>query len=373
MIDWVTCRIPVRLPQPIAGGWTVKINRDGVEQARTPHRLPVEGSFSSSLTIRAPSTTELEISGNPLKWLQGHNLYGTDDLLGLIWATLERLQPHLGGSLAEVGLEGPRALHSGILTQVHCTEMLELESLGDVLFWIRSAYATGYAKRRGRGVMREGTLVFGHSQGKSMTRWQIVIYAKGSEIEDHPLPDLMAKDHEVRDWVRRCLRVEVRLGRLELKDRGLRSLGGWSNTGNNVIPILSGKAPVLAELSSRLAGRVLDLWNEKVGSLSFNDEAMCDTVDLKKLPRHLRGTYAQWKLGADLRDTMSKPTFHRHRTAIQRLTGVDVAVPPAPSSTAQVLPIKRALQAQPVGRPPWADRIDAQLCAAGAVILTNRR
>ena len=26
MIDWLTCRIPVNLPAPIAGGWTVKLN-----------------------------------------------------------------------------------------------------------------------------------------------------------------------------------------------------------------------------------------------------------------------------------------------------------------------------------------------------------
>lgn len=371
MIDWVTCRVPVNLPAPIAGGWTVKIDQYGVERVRTPHRLPVEGSFSSSLTIRAPSTSELEISGNPTKWLQGHNLYGSDDLAGLLWAALQRLEPVLGVGLGEIGLDSPKALQATILTQIHCTEMLQLDTLGDVLSWIRAAYATGYARRRGRGVMREGTLVFGHAQGKSMTRWQIVIYAKGQEIEDHPLPELMATDPEVREWVARCLRVEVRIGRTELKERGLRTLGGWSSGLASGIESLPGTAPDLRGASPRIAGTAPDLWSEKVGTLSFNDEAVCDTVDLMKLPRHVRGTYAQWKLGADLRDTMTKPTFHRHRTAIQRLTGVDVAVPPASSAIARVIPIKRTLEARPAGRPPWADRIDAKLRDAGAIVLTD--
>lgn len=345
MIDWVTCRLPCLLPAPIAGGWTVKLNQDGSERSRTPHRLSIEGSHSSSLTIRAPSRTELEISGNVAKWLQGHNLYGSDDLQALLWATLQRLEPHLGGDLASIGFASPAALSDGILTRVDCTEMLQLQSPADVLSWIRSAYATGSASRRGRGVMREGTLIFGDAQGKSFTRWQIVIYAKGQEIEAHPLPAPMKDDAEVTQWTKRCLRVEVRFGRLELQKLDLRNVGQWTSAAAGV------------------------LWSDKLGTLAFNDVAKSDSVELVNLPSKLRGTFAQWKLGADLRQTMTKATFYKHRADILRLTGVDVAVPPAAKTTATVVPIKRTLEARPVSRPAWADRIDAQLREAGAVII----
>lgn len=345
MIDWLTCRIPVQLPAPIANGATVKFDRDGSERSRTPHRLPVEGSFSSSLTIRAPSTTELEISGNLTKWLQGHNLYGTDDVVGLLWACLQRLEPHLGGDLAAIGLRSPLALNEAIVTRIDCTAMLTLDTPGDVLSWIRSAYATGSAIRRGRGIMREGTLVYGDAAGKNFARWQIVIYSKGQEITAHPLPSFMMEDSEVLDWTNRCLRVEVRLGRLELEKKGLRTLRGWSNGTSGM------------------------MWSEKVGSLTFNDAVQSDSVDLEQLPSHLRGTYAQWKLGADLRKLLTKAKFYRHRALIMGLTGVDVAVPPAPVATATVVPIKRALEARPAGRPQWAGRVDAQLRQAGAVVL----
>lgn len=345
VIDWLTCRIPVRLPAPIAGGWTVKLAQDGTERLRTPHRLSVEGSFSSSITIRAPSTTELEISGNPLKWLQGHNLYGTDDPKALLWAALQRLEPVLGGDLASIGLRSPAALDSTIVTRVDCTQMLQLATPGDVLSWIRSAYATGSARRRGRGIMREGTLVYGDAAGRNFARWQIVIYGKGQETESHPLPDLMMNDDDVRSWTNRCLRIEVRLGRLEIEKLGLRTLCNWN-----------------AATSSTM-------WNAKVSSLSFNDEAKSGAVDLVSLPEHLRGTYAQWKLGADLRQTMTKAKFYRHRALIRGLTDVDIAVPPASAATATVVPIKRTLEARPVDRPYWADRIDAELLKTGAVIV----
>lgn len=344
MIDWATLRIPVTLPQPIAGGWTVTLDRDGSERRRTPHRVSVEGSFSSSLTVRAPSTTELEISGNLVKWLQGHNLYGTDDLPALVWATLQRLEPFLGGNLAAIGLDGPGSLSGAIVTRVDVTAMMLLDTPGDVLSWIRSAYATGCASHRGRGVMRAETLVYGDAAGKSFTRWQIVIYPKGQEIGAHPLPAPMMCDNAVLSWANRCLRVEVRLGRLELGKRQLRNVGNWNSR--------------TAEM----------MWSEKVATLSFNDTVASDTVELEALPDHLRGTYAQWKLDHDLRKTMSKAKFYRHRAAILGLTDVDISVPPAPSSTASVVPIKRTLEARPSGRPPWADRIDEQLRQAGAFV-----
>lgn len=345
MIDWITCRIPVRLPAPIAGGWTVKLNSDGTERSRTPHRLPVEGSFSSGLTIRAPSTSELEVSGNVTKWLQGHNLYGSDDARGLLWAALQRLEPHLGAPLSDVGLCGPGCLEDAILTRIDCTAMMQLDTPGDVLAWIRAAHATSSASHRGRpDLKRESTLIYGSAEGKNFTRWQILIYSKGREITAHPLPDFMMCDEQVVEWVNRCLRVEVKLGRLELEKKGLRALGAW----NTATPS--------------------EMWSEKVGTITFNDAVQTDTEDLERLPSHLRGTYAQWKLGADLRKLLTTAKFYRHRSLILGLTGVDVAVPPAPSSLASVVPIKRALEARPVSRPPFADRIDARLRESGAFV-----
>lgn len=346
MIDWLTCRIPVRLPAPIAGGHTLKLDRAGKVVLATPHRLMVEGSFSASLSVRAPSVSELEISGNVAKWLAGHNLYGSDCPLSLLWAVLRRLEGKpdvLPWSLASIGLEGPQDLAGTVLTRVDCTGMLTLPSPGDVLAFIRSAHATGSLAHRGRGVMKEGTLVFGDAKGKSFTRNQIVMYSKGVEVAAHPLPALMMGDSEVLNWVNNCLRVEVRLGRLELKERGLRLLGSWSE------------------------GVALHVWEMAMEKLSISEAD--STFDLKTLPRNLRGTYGIWEAGHDCRQIISNGTFYRHRKAIRDLTGIDIAVPPAPRTVSNVVPIKRVLEARWAGRPAWADRIDQQLREGGAIVL----
>lgn len=345
MIDWLTCKIAVDLPAPIADGWTLKINADGTEKFRCPHRLSVAGSFESSLTIRAVVREELELSGNLAKFLQGHNLYGTDDPVELLWAAMQRLETHLGAKLSEIGLTSPSELaRRTTVTRIDCTDMLQFDTFGDVQAFLRSAEATGRIPRRGRGVMKGSTVVFGHGAGKENTRWQIVLYSKGQEITAHPLPSFMMEDRDILDWVNRCARVEVRLFRNELRESGLRSLARWD---------------------SRTAAM---MWRQKVEQLSFNEVIIDECADLAKLPDHLRGTYAQWKLGHDLRGSMTKAKFYRHRRLIESITGVDIAISPAPSALPSVVPIKRVLAAGIVSRPTWSNRVDQQLHDAGCVV-----
>lgn len=343
MIDWITCRIPCDLPRPVHGGQTVVLDQAGQIERVTPHRLKIEGSFATSLAVRAPSTSELEISGNLLKWMQGHNLYGTDDAAALLWEALQRIEPHLGATLDEIGLGTPDALSGAILTRVDCTFMLQLPTPLDVLSWIRSAHATGHATHRGRGVMKGGTLYFGHG-GKSLQHWQIAIYSKGQELTDHPIPDFMMQDAEVLNWVNRCLRVEVRLFRKTLEKRGLRALTGWS-------PDSSGK-----------------VWQDMVARIDFNEGAAVSDL-VEKLPHKLRPVYEAWTRGADVRKLCTRASFYRYRRELADLIHVDIAVPKPAEPTAEIVPIKRVLAAVPVCRPTWADRVDQQLRLGGATIL----
>lgn len=346
MIDWLSVRIPVRLPCPIEGGRTVKLDREGNVVLTTPHRLMVEGSFSSTLSVRAPSIGELEISGNLAKWLAGHNLWGSDCPVSLLWTALRRLEGMPGvlpGSLASIGLDGPESLGGTIITRIDCTGMLLLPSLGHVKAFIRSAELAGTMSNRGRGVMQEGTLVYGHAKGKAFTRSQIVMYAKGPETMKHRLPALMMEDLEVRSWVDRCLRVEVRLGRLELQERGLRLLSNWRE------------------------GIALLVWEREMAKLTFSE---ADTVvDVTTLPKMYRGTYMAWETGRDCRQLLSTATFYRHRNAIRDLTGIDISVPPAPKAASNVVSLTEVLAARWVERPSWADRVETGLREGGAIVL----
>lgn len=348
MIDYLTCRIvlPRPLPRTIDDGCTIRRAQDGTVRQVTAHRLGVVGSFEAVLQLRSVSLTELEVQGNPAKFLQGHNLYGSTDLPQLLWDALSVALPASPAACtpAHVGIASP-ALLDGVVTRVDLTHMFELGSEADVTAWLRTAELVAHIARRGKGVMHGNTLVMGSASGKSFTTWQIVLYAKGSEVRARPLPAPMMQHPSVLTWVARNLRVEVRFGRLELAKLGLRSLAMW------------------AGLVERDYG---DLWRAKVDQLEFN---LGDReFDVDTLPRQLRTTYVAWTTGADVRNLLSRATFYRYRAQLLKLAGVDISVPPPIQPTAEIVPLRRVIEVKPCGRPEWADEVDALLRASGRMV-----
>lgn len=349
MIDYLTCRVmlPRPLPRTIDDGCTIRRAQDGSVRQVTAHRLGIVGSFEASLQLRSVSLTELEVQGNPAKFLQGHNLYGPSDLLQLLWDALSVALPASPASctLADVGVHSPAFLE-GVVTRVDLTHMFTLASEADVTAWLRTAELTAHIGRRGKGVMEGNTLVMGHAGGKSFTRWQIVLYGKGSEVRRRPLPAPMREHTGVMEWVARNLRVEVRFGRLELEKLGFRKLSMWSAQG---------------------ADGCDEMWRSKVEQLEFNLQDR--EFDCETLPRQLRTTYVAWTTGADLRNLLSKTTFYRNRSQLLKLAGVDISVPPPIQPTAEIIPLRRFIEVKPCGRPDWADEVDAILRASPGHVL----
>ena len=86
MIDWLTIRVVSAYE--VRAGLVQSIGPDGELEWQSPKRLSVEGSHSASITLRStPLFPPLEISGNPAKFLQGHNLW-PDSLPELEQATI---------------------------------------------------------------------------------------------------------------------------------------------------------------------------------------------------------------------------------------------------------------------------------------------
>lgn len=349
MIDWVTARFQLcrPLPAPIDGGKFVRLNEYGNVELVTSRRRRVAGSHEAAIQLRAPGVFEFEISGNLAKFLQGHNLWGTDDPISLVWAALKRLEAFglFGCSLADIGLSTPSLVaHTAELSRVDCTVMLLADSLGDVRSSLRSLRVGGRLRDRGESGLPhawdkgEG-VTFGARPGASARHRSITFYSKGLDVKVHPLPELMSEDEELTSWVDRCLRCEVRLGSNYLRKSGLRALSAWSE---------------------KVA---LQQWDLMMARMDMNGSDQ-EPAALADLPAHLQVTYAAWVSGADLRSILTKPTYYRQRQAILEATGVDIAIPRPKEPTAQVVPIKRIIELRPAGRPAFADRIDAVLAAA---------
>lgn len=276
--------------------------------------------------------THLEISGNPAKWFQGHNLFGSNDLHALALALLHDLvQRHPYMTPLPSDFE---AWSTGDcrLTRTDLTESLMLGCLAECLAWLRSAEQTAHLAHRGRGQLVKGsTLYF----GKNSRRWALKIYAKGQEIraKGHQQKSLLDLPH-AQAWADRVLRAELTLRSMELKRLGLSRLSDWT--------LRDGVESVTAQLLF-----------DKLGTLTMTTKSSLSQEILDTLKPSLRCVVAAWEAGTDLRSTLPARTFYRHRKELLP-HGIDIATR-LPKELSNIVPLHRVLEAKHVGVPDWAD------------------
>jgi II/X family phage/plasmid replication protein len=137
MIDWISCRLPCENAGEINGGQVISITADGEIEWESQKRLSVPGCHESSIAVRSYGAGVIEFDGNPAKWLQGHNCFGTDDLIGLVYESMVRIVQLLklnpSPSDIQTWLSGDYDL-----TRVDCTAMWELPTRADVRAVIRA-------------------------------------------------------------------------------------------------------------------------------------------------------------------------------------------------------------------------------------------
>lgn len=348
MIDWVSMLLPLTHSKPICDGSFLSLRGDGSIEYEGIKRRSVEGSFSTSIQVRTDLSRSVsvggdvhhrafgyvEVSGNPVKIFQGHNLWGTNDLPGLVAELAEWLASVLG----VVPSERDRQLWAeGAIdvTRVDVTESFHLRSRAEVLAWLRAAEQTAHLAHRGRGQLVKGsTLYFGqHSR-----RWALKLYSKGQEIEavDHGQGAILELPH-AREWADRTLRAELVLRSLELKRLGLSQVVAWNFDDH----VQEGCGAVTSKL-------LLD----RLGSLTMSTTSKLDDAVFESLTNAQRTAYLSWLAGHDLRQVMSIRSFYRLRAKLLP-HGVDIATL-IPKETSNVVPLVRVLEAVPAPVPDWA-------------------
>ena len=330
MIDWVTCIIKCNHLDKINSGHVVSVDKDGSIEWQKEKILPVVGSYDSKLYIvtdylGAYDSPTIKLSGNPVKFFQGHNIFGSCDLVGLVANLMDSISKR-----KELGLIPTKTDRESwvsgdfMLTRVDVTTSYMLSSLADVKAWLRAAEKHSYMKHRGRGLMQNGTLYF----GKNSRRWSLKCYSKGDEIKakGHELP-LALQTEELESFADKLLRVEVVIRGMELKRLGLHLASEWLSTD------------------------IMGLHQSFIKNLNLSDNYMLTDIDLEQLPTRLKGVYALWEQGNDLRQIYSKSAFYRYRTALLKY-GIDIST--LSEKTDNVVPLIRVLEAKPASIPAWA-------------------
>lgn len=333
MIDWVDFVAPLVHDEgdssPFYAGEVLATKPDGDLDWGIYKRMEMVGSYSTKIQVRSARMADdrqgVRVSGNLVKWFQGHNVFGTNDLRGLVLEALPKI-------LQEIGIQpSVSELQSWVsgdidLMRVDCTESADFGNEKRVLNALRSLDQSANLKFRGRGQFNGHSLLF----GKGSRTWSLTLYSKGTELRKHKLPAGLS-DTPLQAFADGMLRMEFRLLSMHLKKMGLQKLWAWcENTAPSVHQIM-------------------------LQNLQISDATMLDSDIIESLPTRYKLIYQSWRDGHDLRSILTRPTFYRHRRALLGY-GVDIAIKQdrQEAEASNVVPIRVVLVGKPVTVPDWA-------------------
>lgn len=327
MIDWITAE--VRCNNKLDTGCLAKINPKGEVDWVSQSWLPVTGSYESNIMIKPLTDTRIVISGNPAKFLQGHNLFGTNDLVYLFnkaFGVIHEL-------LADDGLTPTTSQLNDIengkyhLTRVDINETWHLSNANEVRAWIRAAGEKMNMPYRGKGVFSGDTLYW----GKGSKYWFMKCYHKGDEIlrKKSNFPSDL-KIPEMLEYADKSLRLELVLCSKFLRSTALNNAYFWQ------------------EKTAKM------LLLEYIGKFEMSDNFMISDDVLASLPNKLKTYYLLWLHGEDVRKHVPKTTFYRVRKQLKEY-GIDIVLlRDKEREPNNIIPLVQILEAKPVGIPDWA-------------------
>jgi len=306
MLDWYSGLIGYDA-EVLKLGRLYEVSRDGEVMYSTERWEKAKGSYEASVQVKRNSSTEgmrsaverhnlvcfptvLQISGNPVKFLQGHNAFGPSvSSLGSVIQAFARALPL---DLRPLDADNPLwpTVHR---SRVDVTVMVDLGSDQVVHDWLRHAATEtrsrhGIPERDQRGLTAGDTVYW----GKHSRRWTMKGYCKFCELKAHPClaPDMQK---QLREFVEGQLRLELSLRRPELKDRGTLDEGlVWE-------------------------------YFEKIGVGVMKMDVSSQRPNLKAA---VENVLTLWLGGADMRSRLPQATFYRYRRIIMEEVGVDISL-----------------------------------------------
>lgn len=305
MIDWLTVKLPI--PLHMHGHRLLEVSPDW--EVVSERVLPLSLSASDddtrpswSSSIRITPGERMQISGNPAKFIQGHNVDGPEDPGELLLELLD----HIGEALGKP-LRLPNGLEGVTVSRIDLTHTYRLPEGTNAYLATAHLAKAGSIIRKGRGVAKGHSISF----GKATAPTQLVIYDKGKELRAHlPAADVREALLAMPD-LDRLLRVELRIRRKYIHKHGLTALSAWNN------------------------GTLEDAWRAVMGSLQVSELLHTEPVPEDKNGR-LLNIVNLWKTG--YLQPMTRATMFRNRAAIKRLYGVDILTsPPEKDPTAEII------------------------------------
>lgn len=323
--DWFSGFINYDMPD-LHDGRVIRLDSSGIVEYELLTPLSVTGSYDDKVIVKScpvpagrewsllqsESQYRVYISGNPTKFLQGHNVYGHTDMVAVINDFIKAVL-----QLLNVDIFTIRAIlkEPVRITRLDITQNYFMDSPADVKNWLRAAaqFMTG----KNQKVDNDKTLYV----GKSSRRVTIKVYEKAAEMIKHKktfnLPEeTFLKLHEVASCL---IRFEVTLRGMKLEDLRMNALHKVDNA-----------------MFKREYYHAIEKMN-----LPENLEIIKDAVF--DLPHKYAGVYHLWLGGLDIRQTMPERTYYRYRKFFLDRFNLDLSMPPRDISYSSVIPLYRVI------------------------------
>lgn len=285
MIDWITVMLRVSsMPK-----FDKLVTADFEGNIKTIRDMPAYVESSETSIFVAPYDIDaIMISGNPSKYLQGHNVFALNRF-NIVYDFIKKIMEYYQIEKYEIIK----------ITRIDITFSIIMPSELDVQLAL-SEISNMTAERWGRPVSRNGTQYFGTRQ-----RMQLKCYDKTVEYKRRTKQKLGLP----------ILRFELTLGRKWFEENE------WQ---------------AIIDDEYRLT-----LWDTAMNRLRVNE---LETLNIDNIPRKLQKILGLWQMGVDLRTVYATGTLYNYAKEL-RSYGIDIWAKPSESTVSQ---FKRVLQARPM-------------------------
>jgi len=301
MLDWFSGLVGYDASN-VRNGRVLRLAPDGRIESDRDAWVSAVGSYDTNLQVMADVPTDamrgasealgflcsspcLRVSGNPVKWLQGHNIWGPS--VSLLGPVIQEVARKLPENVRPVDCDSD-TLPSVKRTRVDVNVMVDLGSHQVVHDWLAHA-ALETRSRSGRALQSDTTVYW----GKHSTRWSLKAYCKHCELLARPQSFPVSAG--TLEYCRQLLRIELCLRRPELRDRGTLS------------------EEIIWEFFRRI----------EIGVMKENVDA-----NVSKLPFPVPAVFAHWMVGGDVRQGIARATFYKYRRMLLDAAGVDISLSP---------------------------------------------
>lgn len=224
-IDWIHVSVAVKHdPQLISRGIVVHLDNQW-DMATAVHHYKAQtlrSSFENTLWIKPSTTGSIEISGNFYKFLNHHNVTGTDDLVGLVTDLINHL------TTLEIGIQPTEKELKDIqdgkfrLFRVDVNKAILFDSKVMALDYLEHMKSTSSYPYRKKTIYSNGVYF-----GMRSKRWCLKFYHKGTEVQTHKNGEFTLSD-ELKALADLMIRAEMRINSQQLKEWDLQFGYQWS-------------------------------------------------------------------------------------------------------------------------------------------------